>query len=38
MVLFQHLSLFQRPVCSREQLVLIGQNGRVYLITTAATV
>ena len=28
----------ERPVWSLEHLVLIGQNGRVYLITTAATV
>jgi len=38
MVLFQRLNLPERPVCSLQHLVLIGQNGGVYLITTAATV
>lgn len=38
MVLFRRLNLFEGPVWSLEHLVLIGQNGGVYLITTAATV
>lgn len=38
MVLFQCLNLPERPVWSLEHLVLIGQNGGVYLITAAATV
>ena len=38
MVLFQRLNLFEGPVSSLEHSVLIGQNGGVYLITTAATV
>lgn len=38
MVLFRRLNLFEGPVWSLGHLVLIGQNGGVYLITTAATI
>lgn len=36
--LFQRLNLSGRPERSSKHLVLIGQNGEVYLITAAATV
>lgn len=38
MVLLQRLNPFEGPVWSLKHLVLIGENGRVYLITTAAPV